>query len=131
MIENTFGILATRFRIFRRPIVAKAQTVTQITKCAVTLHNFLMKNRSPNDTYSYCSTSFTDQTTTGVLDGEWRREGKGDGFPPIPRVGSNNYSREAKRIRDQFKDYFCSPEGAVSWQWNMVIRTSHLSDELR
>ena len=47
VIENTFGILATRFRIFRRPIVAKAQTVIHITKCAVTLHNFFMKKQIP------------------------------------------------------------------------------------
>ena len=93
MTGNTFGILATRFRIFRRPIVAKAQTVIHITKCAFTLPNYFIKNRSPNDTYSYCSTNFTEHTTsTAVLDGEWRKEGKGDGFRPFPRVGSNNYS---------------------------------------
>ena len=40
IIENTFGIAALRYRIFRRPIIAKFDTVKQITKAVVALHNF-------------------------------------------------------------------------------------------
>ena len=43
VIENTFGILATRFRIFRRPIIANVDNIRFITRAAVALHNFLMK----------------------------------------------------------------------------------------
>lgn len=38
VIENTFGILATKFRIFWRSIVEK---VTKVTQAACALHNFL------------------------------------------------------------------------------------------
>ena len=41
VIENTFGIMATKFRIFRRSIVATPAKVTKITKAACCLHNYL------------------------------------------------------------------------------------------
>ena len=43
--ENVFGILASRFRIFRRPIIANVDSVTRITKTVVVVHNFLMFDR--------------------------------------------------------------------------------------
>ena len=35
VIENSFGILAARFRIFRKPINTQVETVCSITKAAV------------------------------------------------------------------------------------------------
>ena len=40
IIENTFGIMASKFRIFRRAIIANTE-VTKITKAACCLHNYL------------------------------------------------------------------------------------------
>ena len=45
IVENVFGILATRFRIFRRPIIANVDTVTRITKAVLALRNFRMFDR--------------------------------------------------------------------------------------
>ena len=41
VIENTFGILATKFGVFQRPFVAKPDKVTKITQAACALHNYL------------------------------------------------------------------------------------------
>ncbi|XP_046849870.1 uncharacterized protein LOC124443422 [Xenia sp. Carnegie-2017] len=49
VIENTFGICASRFRVFYKPIVAKVQNVIAITKAVVALHNFLMKINDDDD----------------------------------------------------------------------------------
>ena len=40
VIENTFGKLASRYRIFRRPIIAHIETVVNITKACLALYNF-------------------------------------------------------------------------------------------
>ena len=32
------------------------------------------------------------------------------------RVGSNNYNKDAKETRNQFKLYFNSPSGSLPWQ---------------
>ena len=39
-----------------------------------------------------------------------------EGLIGIESHCSNNYSREAKRVGDDFKDYFCK-EGILGWQW--------------
>ena len=42
VIENGFGIAAAKFRIFRKPIIAKVENVIKITKAVVSLQNYLM-----------------------------------------------------------------------------------------
>ena len=104
VIENSFGILATRFRIFHRPIIAGVEKVIAITKAAVALHNYLITEESSTympDNHEIVSTADTQ------------------GLVRISRQGSNNRSADAKVIRDRFKDYFNSNEGAVPWQNNM------------
>ena len=38
--------------------------------------------------------------------------------------GSNNSSKSAQQVRDDYKEYFNSPEGAVSWQIDAVTLTT-------
>ena len=87
VIENTFGIAITRFRIFRRPIIANVNKVTSITKAIVAMHNFLMKKRSKNN-YNYCPTSYTDTDgPSGFRPGDWRKENsKCAGLESLPQI---------------------------------------------
>ncbi|KAJ1519122.1 hypothetical protein ONE63_011275 [Megalurothrips usitatus] len=41
VVENAFGVLASRFRIFRRPIIASAATVDRIVQATVVLQYWL------------------------------------------------------------------------------------------
>ena len=131
IVENTFGIAASRFRVLRRPIIAKIDTVVQITKAIVALHNFLMSSRKETDSYSYCPVNYVDQDgPAGTKPGEWRMdESENTGFLPLKKIGSNNYSKTAKATRDLFKRYFNSAQGSVPWQTEMVRRVSNPYDE--
>lgn len=40
-VECTFGILASRFRVFRRPFESKIESVDNVVKAACVLHNYL------------------------------------------------------------------------------------------
>ena len=127
IIENTFGIATTRFGIFRRPISATPKKVILVTKAVVALHNYLMKrctNAEKNKNYSYCSPSYTDQETrSGMKLGVWRKEQENTGgLQQIQQTGSNNYSRDASTVRNNVKNYFCSPEGSIEWQMERVKR---------
>ena len=74
VIENAFGIAATRFRIFRRLIIPNVEKVKVITKAVVALHNFLMSHNSSN-AHRYCPIIYTDQEReTRIASGEWRDE---------------------------------------------------------
>ena len=50
VVENAFGILVSKWRIFRQPIIAKVGTVDAIVKASCVLHNYLRrKDGESND----------------------------------------------------------------------------------
>ena len=122
-VENVFGTCASRFRIFRRPIIANVETVISVTKAVVAIHNYLTAGRRFGENQEYYWDQHSDErVATDAIEVE-------GGLLPLMRAGSNNYSKSAKEIRDDFRDYFCSEEGSVSWQWETVLRTRDPFDE--
>ena len=126
VIESTFGIATSRFRVFHRPLIAKTEKVKSITKAVVALHNYVMKKRTQNNenNYNYCTTLYIDRDTRlGKTLGNWRKEqANSAGLQQISQVGSNNYSWDAKEVRNDFKNYFCSTEGSLDWKLLRVTR---------
>lgn len=43
-VECTFGILASRFRVFQKPFEIKVASVVDVVKAACILHNYLQRN---------------------------------------------------------------------------------------
>ena len=123
VIENSFGILAARWRIFRRPIIATPDHVVLFTKASIALHNYLRTTESS----VYCPRGFTDgeDGAGNILEGAWRSEtSNDDGLQRVGQMGGNRYGRSAAEIRKCYRDYFLTPEGEVSWQYNYIQRTS-------
>ena len=116
-VENVFGICASRFRVFRRPIIAQVDTVVSITKAVVALHNYLMFGRKFGEPNNYCP--------QGYAEGDWRKsDSSSNGLLPLTNVASPNYSRDAREVREDFKNYFNSEAGSVGWQAERVQRTT-------
>lgn len=44
VVENAFGLLVARWRIYRRPIIANVSNVRKIVQATVVLNNFIIKN---------------------------------------------------------------------------------------
>ncbi|XP_035220975.1 protein ANTAGONIST OF LIKE HETEROCHROMATIN PROTEIN 1-like [Stegodyphus dumicola] len=88
LIENTFGIFASRFRIFRKPIIGKTETVESIAKAAVCLHNYLKicDDMLPIAKRKYCPFGFADfEDHEGTFhDGQWRSYGTGNMYAKEP-----------------------------------------------
>lgn len=103
VVENAFGILAQRWRVFFRPINCKLELVNKIVKATTVLHNFigskgnLLSVGTPEEIIEAYNTS-------------WK---------PIPRYGTQA-SKEAVQIRNHFVKYFNSEEGSVPWQWDHI-----------
>ena len=98
-------------RVLRQPIIASPKKVVLIAKAIVAVHNFFMSITEDNN--NYCPTN---------LVGEWRRDSDDmTGLVNIRRASSNNHSRNACQIRNEFKEYFCNEETG-NWQWDMVNR---------
>ena len=123
VIENAFGIMVSKFRIFRRPMITNVDKVVKVTKACVALHNFLMKTNNANSN-GYCPANYVDTDgPSGERPGDWRREENSSfALQPLNNAGSNNYSRNAKQIREDFTNYFLSTEGSLNWQLERVTR---------
>lgn len=104
-IENSFGILANRWRLFRNPIIGHQAHIISYVKGALCLNNWLrindVKNNNREDNRSEQTTN-----TPGA-------------FGDLTRVGANNSTYEAEKIREEFCSYF-NNEGAVDWQYDYV-----------
>lgn len=113
VVENAFGILANRFRVFHSTIFLHPESVTKITLASACLHNFLCDRRSE----AYMTPALADWEDAGhrVNEGAWRRNGQG-AMQCMPAERSRNPSLAAKQQRDLLKDYFVSLAGQVPWQ---------------
>ncbi|XP_018405658.1 PREDICTED: uncharacterized protein LOC108782008 [Cyphomyrmex costatus] len=114
VIENAFGIMIARWRIFTKPIYTSLLTADKIVQACVVLHNFLM------DKPNYCDRGFADELNgCEIIRGSWRNELQNNtALTPYGSAGSNTHSRIAALGREKFKDYFLN-EGAVPWQWGL------------
>ncbi|KAK5648148.1 hypothetical protein RI129_003040 [Pyrocoelia pectoralis] len=117
VIENTFGILAAKWRIYRKPMICDVATAENIIKATTCLHNFIKKN---DQECQYVTAGYVDyeDASGDIMDGAWRKEVENENaLRDILRTGANTFGRNAGHIRDMFAEYFCN-EGAIPWQWD-------------
>ena len=76
-----------RWRLFRRPIIAKAENVVIFAKAAIALHNFLRCKESS----VYCPPGFVDgeDGEGNLITGSWREEGPSSGMLSVATTSSN------------------------------------------
>ena len=125
VIENIFEILASRLRIFGRSVIDKTGNIIYITKAAVILHNFVMRKSARS---MYCPPDYVDQETSqGVSPGGWHNKTTEiQVLVDLKAQGSSNSTRAAKEVQNDFKDYFNSEYGKLSWQSEIVQSTMKL-----
>lgn len=112
IVENAFGILSARFRVFRRPIYLDADKTKRITLACSALHNFLIEKSS-----SYVS-SLVDDAENLIPDEiqiEETPNNTDEANPPNHTTQVN-----AKIIREELKEYFMSVHGELSWQFQRI-----------
>ncbi|OXU19454.1 hypothetical protein TSAR_013450, partial [Trichomalopsis sarcophagae] len=101
-IENTFGILASQWKIFRRPIDSTRETATKIVQAAVCLHNFL--RRDDTDT-EYITPDMLDRNSDGAcIPGSWRTLTDQWSFQDITRAGTNTNDTDTEYITPDMLD---------------------------
>lgn len=131
LIENTFGVLSSRWRIFRKPIIASIPIVDNIVKACVVLHNWLRNEdlQVLAANRRYIPNGFVDQKDCHgyVENGRWRLEGQPHSWQNSVASTSRNSSNEAKQVRSCYTKYFME-EGAVHWQWRKL---SNFEQEIR
>ena len=119
IVENLFGIVANRWRVFRSIILLPPDTIEKLVLAALKLHNYLRQSHSRN---MYCPLGFADSVVMdgSMVDGSVHRYPHQSHFS-LYKVGSKGHNPTfvAKEVRDAFKEYFYN-EGAVLWQWDKI-----------
>lgn len=100
-IENTFGIMVSKFRIYHTPIVAHPEVAKSIVKSTIVLHNFIRKTRTA---------SFEDELLMSVNDSGSTTNSLGN-LNDISSLGSNRSTNDAISCRNILKDYLNNISG--------------------
>lgn len=100
-VENAFGILRARFRVFQGPMQVQPDMADKIVQAACSLHNYLRIENSQEFDENFENPDAHNGSPSSMSD--------------IATVG-RNFCKDAIAIREQFKEYFVSPDGQVPWQ---------------
>jgi len=105
IVEKAFGIMSSVFRVLRKPILLAPERVDSIVLAACCLHNYLLSRKSSAMIYAPEGTFDRENPDTGeVIPGSWRHEDKHENMLPLAQQGSNNYSNNAREIREEFRE---------------------------
>ncbi|CAK1595740.1 unnamed protein product [Parnassius mnemosyne] len=110
VVENAFGILSSRFRVFLSPIGVQVNNVDPIVLACCALHNFLRKQ-----TLSYIAPRDIDTENTKNFTfhkGDWRNNT--EGLSSLQRTSENQRNSDGNEVRNTFMNYFSSV-GCVSF----------------
>ncbi|KAM4026827.1 uncharacterized protein ACNLHF_022691 [Anomaloglossus baeobatrachus] len=106
VVENAFGIMANRFRVFHTPMNMKLESIDYVVLACCVLHNFLRRR----DAIGYCPPGFVDSVdpTNGEVElGEWRENDRTiAGLQPVVHGRTKD---DAKACREKYCQYFNGP----------------------
>lgn len=108
VVENTFGILTTKFRVFRRPLALCPKKVCLITMTCMLLHNYLRKGTISSQIYTPSGMTDTfDENGKVVKNVSWRNEEKTSAIQDLPQK-PRKPAKRATEVRDEITKYFCN-----------------------
>ncbi|CAH1997163.1 unnamed protein product [Acanthoscelides obtectus] len=107
-VESAFGILAARFRVYKRPFECKLDTIDKIVLATIVLHNYLRTK--------ILSIATGQEENDEVLTNSHENH-----FIPLALNRTRN-STEAFNIRQKFTECFNSADGSVEWQRRAIER---------
>ena len=115
--ENAFGILVSRFQVFRQAIRTSPENVNKIVMATTVLHNYL-RSKARN-TYSPADLlDREDVVNRTVTPGKWHHDPSG-GIADLHGV-ARRPAKDAVVVRENLTKYFNS-EGRVPWQREMAL----------
>ncbi|XP_060882146.1 uncharacterized protein LOC132953828 [Metopolophium dirhodum] len=109
VVENTFGIMASVFRVLRKPLLLQPEKINTIVLACVHLHNFLRRSESSKNVYSppdiFDSEAFENRT---LKKGTWRSDSsETTSFLPLKKCGRKS-AAAVHKTRERFAHYFAT-----------------------
>ena len=113
VVENAFGILQMRWRVFSTTMLLRPRVVRVVTLCACVLHNLLMTHQPvPHHHLDH------EDINGEVIQGTWREQP--NLMENLLAEQARNPTREAKALRNYMGRYYASAAGSVPWQERLL-----------
>ena len=114
VVENAFGIMASRFRCLQTALPQKVINVKQIVMACVVLHNFIRLNHPGLDNRLLDA----EEHNGDVIPGAWWAAFNWEDVRNVR--GANVDAKNAKKQRLTLQNYFNGQQGSVPWQDRMI-----------
>ncbi|KAJ8349682.1 hypothetical protein SKAU_G00248120 [Synaphobranchus kaupii] len=114
VVENAFGILVNRWRVFLTTINLQPAIVEELVLACCALHNYLREECGELYHVPLIDREGPDH---GFEPGTWRQD------PSVSQAAlpsSTNPTQQAKQTRETLTQYFNSEAGDVHWQWDKI-----------
>ena len=119
VVENAFGLLVSRFRVYEKPVPLNIETTEHMVKATCALHNWLRKTSSPAEQYGHPAMLATEDCRTGVVTpGAWTHNPHA-ALQDFPRTRCTSQSKHASAVRQHYADLFVTSH-AVPWQSSRI-----------
>ena len=113
VVENLFGILASRFRCLLHTLEVTPKKAVSITKARLTLHNLF------RDRYGVNNVSVDEEDDNkDMIPGQWRTDAVMHEVEAQLRAPRANAAGQA--LRTALQHYFNSDAGSVPWQLRIL-----------
>ena len=119
VVENTFGILVSKFRIFGKLIPLSVNTTKQVVKTICVLHNWLQKTASREAPYVQRDLVSVESWNDGRIIPGRVADYAHEGLLDLPPAGHRNHGRASGEVRRAYAGRFITTD-SVPWQWNMI-----------
>ncbi|KAL2099475.1 hypothetical protein ACEWY4_003869 [Coilia grayii] len=113
MVENAFGILTQRWRVYQRRMQLAPDTVDKVIKATCVLCNYLRKETAEDGRHRNVEADGDENEDEEAVDRF---------LPNIPPLRGHRRPLQAMQNRDTLCRYFTSPAGQVNWQLDRVRR---------
>ena len=111
MVENASGVVSSRFRVFRKPLLVQPHVADAVVLACIVLHNYL-RHKDPS---RHMDTNAIDHEDNkgNLYRGRWRNQQVLlIGMRSLRRTGRRSASKGIE-TREILADYFVSEGGSV------------------
>lgn len=115
VVENVFGIMASKFQVLRGEIRLNVEHTTNVVHAICVLHNLLRQHCGGS--YMPPGSYDVEDLNHNIVPGDWRNM---ENLPGVRPTSHKNPTTVAKKMRSDLADFFMSPAGEVPWQYNSI-----------
>jgi len=122
VVENAFGILSSRFRIFRNPILQNYPNAVKSVKAAVVLHNYIMMKCNSQGQYFNSSEYRRENESGDIIPGHWEHDAPSNNLFSLSRLCGNRSGTLAAREQRSHIANAMITDGLAPWQFYHAFR---------